>query len=132
MAGESRKVIDHLIGSEGVTGKDDVFIAFFFSKGKVCVDIFIGIREAFIPGTDRLLLSGEHIDGFNLPECVVGLGIYEIDIFAVQGISDIVIKRVGIKVPVDAISFCMSVCHSFCIYIILMRNTIQEYYIPMG
>ncbi len=59
-------------------------------------------RKAFIPGSDGFLFSGIRIDGFNLPECIIGLGIYEIDISTIQGIPNIVIERIGIKVSVYA------------------------------
>lgn len=43
-----RQVIDHFVCSKGVTGKNDMFIAFFLGKRKVCVYIFIRIREILI------------------------------------------------------------------------------------
>lgn len=64
MAGQ---VVDHLIRSERMTGKDDVLIAFFPGKGKVCVDILIRIGESFIPGPYDLPLSGVQIDRLDPP-----------------------------------------------------------------
>jgi hypothetical protein len=51
-----------------VTGKDDVFIAFFFGKRKICVYIFIRIIETLIPGTDSFFLTRVYVDCFDLPD----------------------------------------------------------------
>ena len=50
------QVKDHLVGSEGMPGKDDVLVAFFRGEGEVCIDILIGVGKAFVPDepyTDR-------------------------------------------------------------------------------
>ena len=47
---------------------DDVFIAFFFGKRKICVYIFIRIIETLIPGTDSFFLTRVYVDCFDLPD----------------------------------------------------------------
>lgn len=99
MAGE---VIDHLVGAEGVPGENDVRITLVFREGEIGVNIFIRVRKALVPGADHLLFPGMHIDGLDPPEGVVGLGIDEIDVAAIQRIADVVIKGVGVEIAVDA------------------------------
>ena len=64
--------------------------------------ISIRVGEALIPGSYDFSFTGVHIDSLDLSESVIGLGIDEIDVIAVQCVPYVVIKRVGVKIPVNA------------------------------
>ena len=77
------QIVDHFVGSQRVSGEDDMLISFFACPGQISINIFIRVRETLVPGTDDFFLSGINIYGFNLPEGIIGLGIDEVDIAAI-------------------------------------------------
>ena len=99
MAGE---VVDDLVGAQGVAGQDDVPVTLPLGKCQIGVDILIGIGKTLVPGTDQLFLAGIHVDCLDLPEGVIGLGVDEVDPAVIQRIADVVIKRIGVKIAVNA------------------------------
>ncbi|MNR37346.1 hypothetical protein D3C85_1553540 [compost metagenome] len=84
-----------------MSGKNDIFVSGKLRIVHIGRDILLGLCEVLIKGANALSLAGNSIYNLVLPKSVPGRGVDEVDAGRAQGMPDIVIKRIGVKVTMD-------------------------------
>ena len=96
-----RQIVNNFVCAEWMPCQNDIFII-FSRKIQICVNIFVGVGKSFVPWTDKFFFARVDVDGFNFAERVVGLRVNKIDAVTWKRVADVVVKRIGVKISVNA------------------------------
>ena len=98
----AREIVDDLVRAKGVPCKNDMLIAAPLALVEIGGDVFVRIGKSLIPRADRFLFLRENVSRLDDTERIARLCVCEVDPGGVQRVSDIVVERIGIEVPVYA------------------------------
>ena len=98
----AREIVDDLVRAKGVPCKNDMLIAAPLTLVEIGGDIFVSLGEALVPRADYFLILRDGVPRPDDAERIARLCVYEVDPGGVQRVSDIVLERIGIEVPVYA------------------------------
>ena len=98
----AREVVDDLVGSQRVTGQNDVAVALLGGVVEVGLDVLVGQCKTLVPRADDFLAAGMGVHRSDGPEGVVGLGVDEVDARGGERVADVVVEGVRVEVSVDA------------------------------
>ena len=97
-----RQVVDDLISSQRMPGKNNICVTFMFCEVNIRVYVFISLREIFIVRADNFGPACLDVYGLYSIEGIISLSIDEVKIIAAEGVAKVIVKRVGVKISVNA------------------------------
>ena len=98
----AREIVDDLVRAKGMPCKNDMPVAAPLSIVEIGGDVFVRIGESLVPRADYFLILRDGVLRPDDAERIARLCVCEVDPGDVQRVSDIVVERIGIEVPVNA------------------------------
>ena len=69
---------------------------------QISVNVFVGVGKSFVPRADKFFFAGFRVESLNFAERVASLRVNEVDFVTAERVADVVVKRIGIKIAVNA------------------------------